>query len=221
MKKILLVAVLFMATVCAQAQSGLGIGLRGGLNYANATGDGADDNSEYKFGAHAGLTFHYDLSEMVGLKLETIYSNKGYKYESDVRSNGIDVETDINTALSYIDVPLLANVKAGPLFFEVGPQLSFLITGKDKFKQKTRDSNGNEVAGFPDRDEERDIEDLYENVDFGYAAGLGWMSDAGFGVGLRYNGGIKSFTKSSSGNNDKWRHSVFQLSLMYRFGANN
>jgi hypothetical protein len=109
--------------------------------------------------------------------------------------------------LHYIDVPVLARVNAGGLFFKLGPQVGFLVAAKQKI----------EVTGTGAGTIDQDFKDRVRTVDFGYAAGLGYQLSNGPSIGLRYNGGFID-TKSPS-SSAAVRNSAFQLYVSYMFGG--
>jgi hypothetical protein len=127
---------------------------------------------------------------------------KGYKF------NGTDpyygVTYNFKQTLHYIDVPVLARINAGGLFFEAGPQVGYLVAANssiDDGRVPTRSYSGR---------------DNLRKVDFGYAAGLGYQLPNGPGIGLRYNGGFKNLMNTYE--NAGARNSAFQLYLSYRLG---
>ena len=129
---------------------------------------------------------------------------KGAKGETSV----LGYTTKVTSRLHYIDVPVLARVNAGGLFFELGPQVGFLVAAK----QKTENSGGALVGTY-----NVDIKDRVKTVDFGYAAGLGYQVSNGPGIGLRYNGGFTN-TRNDAGSLAV-RNSAFQLYLSFMFGG--
>ena len=99
-------------------------------------------------------------------------------------------------------------INADGLFFELGPQLGFLASAKEKVGGTSYE---NKVA--------------FNTVDFGYAAGLGYQSGSGLGIGLRYNGGFTSiipeYTLGGTTTQPNVRNSTFQLYLSYLLGGSS
>lgn len=93
--------------------------------------------------------------------------------------------------LHYLDLPLLAKVNAGGLFFELGPQISYLV----------------EVSGGP-------FDSLRgsNRVTAGGVAGVGYQLPLGLSLGLRY---ARDFTRLSPTGP---RNDVFQAQVGYLFG---
>ena len=135
---------------------------------------------------------------MVSLQPELLYSQKGAEFEAS---------PDITQKVNYIDVPVLVHIDAKGLFFELGPQVGFLVAAKNE--------SGNAST---------DIKPLFKEIDFGYAVGLGYQLSSGPGIGLRYNGGFINLREPSAiiGNTTiqlERRNSAFQLYLTYLVGG--
>jgi hypothetical protein len=200
MKKILLPLGLFIGSVSLANAQATSFGVKAGVSLTNATGDGAGNNTKNIVGFHGGLFANFAINDAFSIQPEVLYSMKGLKSEGLIISSA----DEITSRLNYIDVPVLARVNAGGLFFELGPQVGFLTTAKQKA----------ETAGGTT---EQDIKDRVRTVDFGYAAGLGYQLNNGPGIGLRYNGGFIDTKNPSS--SSAVRNSAFQLYLSYQFGG--
>ncbi|SEU06215.1 porin family protein [Hymenobacter actinosclerus] len=214
MKKSLLAAAALLATfaVTDSKAQGIRLGLKGGANLSNLAGDLANkDGYDNKVGFHGGLMLNVGLIDdgFLSLQPEVLYSQKGYKYDTKQTFGLYNRQGDVT--YNYIDVPVLLKVKAGNLFFEAGPQYSYLLKVKD---ESTRSLNGTAIARTA---AEKDLKNVNRN-EFGYVAGLGFQTDMGLMLGLRYNGALTDFAKNDSYNNGDLtnaRNQVFQLSLGY------
>ncbi|NVO31400.1 porin family protein [Hymenobacter lapidiphilus] len=214
MKKSLLAAAALLATVAVTETKAQGIrlGLKGGANLSNLSGDLVNkDGYDYKVGFHGGLMLNVGLVDdgFLSLQPEVLYSQKGYKYDSNQAFGAFRREGDVT--YNYIDVPVLLKVKAGNLFFEAGPQYSYLLKVKD---ESTRSLGGTVIART---ESEKDLKNVNRN-EFGYVAGLGFQSDSGIMLGVRYNGALTDFAKNDTYNNGELtnaRNQVFQVSLGY------
>lgn len=185
MKKYLILFVFaLVTTLSAQAQ----IGIRVGANYTGYRGDDLSQraNRERVFGGHAGIYAMVPLSadNFFSLKPELLFSMKGTQYDLAGKNH--------NERLYYVDVPVLAHVNAGPLYFEGGPQLSIL-------------------AGD---DAEKDLE--YRRLGLGYAAGIGIGTPMGVSIGVRYT---SDFSKLLDNNEAQVYNDVFMLTLGYTLGS--
>jgi hypothetical protein len=205
MKKILLSGALLAATAgIAHAQSP-SFGIKAGASLTNITGSYTTGGADFKnkFGFHGGFVANLPISDIFSIQPELLYSMKGYKYTGTDPYSAVTYT--FKQTLHYIDVPVLARINAGGLFFEAGPQVGYLVAANssiDDGRVPTRSYSGR---------------DNLRKVDFGYAAGLGYQLPNGPGIGLRYNGGFKNVmnTYESAGA----RNSAFQLYLSYRLGG--
>ncbi|MFD1871939.1 porin family protein [Hymenobacter bucti] len=200
-KSLLLLSVLAGSATLTHAQTA-SFGIKAGASLTNLTGDGTG-NTKNIFGFHGGLVANLALNDAFSIQPEVLYSMKGTKTEGSFTG----YSTKLTSRLHYIDVPVLARVNAGGLFFELGPQIGFLVAAKQK----------REVTGTGAGTSEQDIKSGVRTVDFGYAAGLGYQLSNGPGIGLRYNGGFIDTKNPSS--SSAVRNSAFQLYVSYMFGG--
>ncbi|WP_210461929.1 MULTISPECIES: porin family protein [Rufibacter] len=210
MKKFVFLFVAVVASYAAQAQATFGI--KGGLNYSNLSGDlQNEERFNNKIGFNAGVYFNAPVvGDFFSIQPEVLYSNKGYKYDDKVETNllGTEYRYEGTANFNYIDVPVLARVKASSFFFEAGPQVSYLVSVNDKTKEYR---NGELV----DRNVSEKSKSGYSDFEVGYAAGLGFAAGNGISLGLRYNGAFTELTDDSPARGEfkNARHSSIQLSL--------
>lgn len=200
-KNILLLSLLAGSVSLAHAQTP-SFGVKAGASLTNVTGEGTNYTKNI-FGFHGGLVANFAINDAFSIQPEVLYSMKGNKSEGTFP----DYSVKITSRLHYIDVPVLARVNAGGLFFELGPQVGFLVAAKQK-----REVSGVGAGTFDD-----ELKSRVHTVDFGYAAGLGYQLSNGPGIGLRYNGGFID-TKNPS-RSPALRNSAFQLYVSYMFGG--
>lgn len=199
MKKLFLPILLVVGTAMAAQAQGIKFGAKAGASLTSITGKDVDGNT-YKFGFHGGLMANFAFNDMVSIQPEVLYSMKGTKDKSN---------NDERLNTSYIDVPVMVKVATGAtgLFFEAGPQVGFLASANYK------------IGGLS-----ADVKDAFNNVDFGYAAGLGFQAASGPLIGLRYNGGFTNVGKNYSSNgisvtSGEAKNSAFQLYVGFLFGG--
>ena len=102
------------------------VGIKGGVNVANLTGEDVFNNAS-KTGAVGGGFARFRLSEMFSLQPELLYSMKGAKFEAE----GIESEQQFQV----LEIPVLARAawcrdsKLEPSLF-LGPQLGILLDNK-------------------------------------------------------------------------------------------
>lgn len=189
MKKIILMAVMALASVSSFAQHAVGtftIQPKVGLNLANVTkGDG-----DIRVGAVAGAEFEYQVSDIFSLSAGALYSMQGCKGEVE----GIDA----TVKLDYLNIPILANVYvAKGLAVKLGIQPGFNVTSKASVEK-----SGTKVT--------TDLDGI-ESVDFSIPVGLSYEIN-NFVIDGRYNLGVSKIMDGSDSKN-----SVFQFTLGYKF----
>ena len=210
MKKFALLLLAGLSFTFAQAQTK--VGLKGGVNYSNIAGD-LENEDVYmnKFGFNGGLTANFAITgdNFLSIQPELLYSQKGYKYRDEEFTDilGREVRRKGTRNFNYLDLPVMLKVNAGGLFFEAGPQLSYLLAIRDNSETSVNGSTDSNWRSI-------DKDDLAE-LEIGYAAGLGFQAANGFSLGVRYNGSLSDLAKSDPNNDElvNARHSAFQLQL--------
>jgi len=220
MKKLFFAVTIILASISvAEAQTGFGI--RGGGNFSNLSGDLQNESRyENKVGFHAGVFLNFPVvGEFFSIQPELIYSQKGFENsEEEFSFLGQNYKRTGKVNYNYLDLPVLAKIKAGPIYFEGGPQASYLLNVNNETKEYM---NGNLQSSTTT---ERDKEGLKE-FELGYAAGVGFATNSGISLGLRYNGSFNDFVDENSeeyfdGDLGSAKHSVIMLTLGFRLGGN-
>lgn len=191
MKKIFL-AVLFinLGIFSGFAQVGSGPvqwGVKGGVNFANITGDDLDD-VQSKTDFHAGLLTEIPVNERFSVQPELLYSRQGFKVADNEYGKA-------KYNIQYIQVPVLlkAYLLRG-LNIHAGPQIGFNV--HEDFEYDTRWGSGSEDTS----------DSKIKDIDFDIAAGLGYKFDGGLFVYFRYNYGITKLLDDFDAHN-----AVFQI----------
>ncbi len=155
---------LALSLICVSLQSqGTHLGLRIGLNYAQFDGNAGENASLGTLpGFHIGPAFSYSFSDIMGLRGELMFSQKGTKYEYNGASYlGIRKNTEVIQTIgtrkmrvavnnNYIDLPLMFYT----LLFEridvsAGGYMSVLVgsTGRGDLEYSGTRENSNAVVG--------------------------------------------------------------------------
>ena len=201
MKKAILSIVLVAGVAVAANAQSTSFGVKAGTSLTSFTGKGSE-GAENKFGFNGGLIANFGLSDIVSIQPELLYSMKGAKGTETISGTKVTYKENLN----YIDVPVLAHINAGGLFFELGPQVGFLVAANESVE-----ANG--------QSQSQDVKSQVKTVDFGYAAGLGYQLANGPGIGLRYNGGLVDISKGNNNIDYAIHNSAFQLYVTYMFGG--
>lgn len=213
--KFLFVVILILAMPLA-AYSQNFIGVKAGMNYSKVNGIGSMNYTfDWINGYHVGVFFLRNIGEKLYLQPELVYNNRGYYYikyyVEDRIVSGDTVQLKQNTKLNYLDVPLVARLQLGKVYFEAGPQFGVHLDGKSENVYELN-KNG-EVSYFTSS---RDTRTIVEPVDIGYIVGLGYQADMGLGIGIRYNQGFREVVRRVN-----WEKNILlQASVSYILGYN-
>ena len=188
MKKILLAAVLFIATSATIQAQLLKLGVKAGVNFASQPGDatlnGVAFDKDGITSYHVGVVAEVKLLEKFAIQPELLYSTQGATYKF------ADAQEDFKNELAYLSIPVMAKIyMTKSLSLEVGPQASFLLSQK------------NDV----------NIEDA-NTFDFALNAGLGLKITESIFVQGRYSLGLTDVSPNAD-----IRNSVVQLSAGFMF----
>lgn len=190
MKKILLTAVVMLASVASYAQQAVGtftLQPKIGMNVASLTKcDGCDP----RIGLAAGVEAEYQATDIFSVSAGLIYSMQGNK----AKAEGVTQ----TTKLDYINIPILANVYVTKgLAVKLGVQPAFNVSDKQKLSGGKASVEAEDVGA--------------ESFDFSIPVGLSYeYNNVVFDA--RYNFGV---TNIADGGDSK--NSVFQFTLGYKF----
>ena len=211
MKKIqiLLLTVVSLASLqAAYGQVQIGIGLKGGLNFASLNGVNSPSTAySNSTGYHAGAYFLFKFTK-IGIQPEIIFSKQGHTF----KTGGKDYTDNID----YINIPIMLKLYlAGGFNLQAGPQFGFL----SKASGNLISSSGTITSG-------QDIKSLMQTTDVSVGVGLGWDLPFGLNLGARYNIGVSDINKYTGGTvpgsvttsmgTSSAKNQVFQLSVGYR-----
>ena len=196
MKKLIIFSFLLISVNCFSQGFVQGIvkrlsfGVKAGANYSNFTN--ANFKTDGLVGFHAGALVTLKLNEHFCIQEEFLFSTQGAKIKGNLFA-----EEKVN--VYYMSVPILLKYRTNSgIYFEAGPQTNMLIN--DNVKKS-------EIDGH-----------FAKKLDFGAAAGLGFQSKSGLGIGARYVAGFSDVGdfKSPTIKTD-FRNSVVQASIFYIF----
>ena len=213
--------VLAVSTAFAAHAQTASFGIRGGANLSNLSGDLRDeDRFNNKVGFHAGVTLNFGIvSDFFSIQPELLYSEKGFENEdSEFSLLGQTYRREGKVNYSYLDLPVLLRIKAGPLYFEGGPQASYLLRVNNKTKTFINDELEN-------TDVDEQSKEGLNDFEVGYAAGVGLTSaNNAISIGVRYNGSFSDFVDEDvnfGGDLSNARHSVIMLTVGFAIPTGN
>lgn len=161
---------IMLAASVSAATAQVRFGIKAGPSYTKLRGvDPAQITSAsnaYRLGFHAGVMAEVKLTDKFSIQPELLYSQKGAENK---------LAPFISTVFTYLDLPVVLKARLGEtgFYLEGGPQFGYLLRAKS--------ANG---------DYSYDVRSLYEKMDVGYVAGLGYQLSCGPLLGFRYNGGL-------------------------------
>ena len=190
MKKILLMAVVMLASVASYAQQAVGTFTllpKIGMNVASLTKcDGCDP----RIGLAAGVEAEYQATDIFSVSAGLIYSMQGNK----AKAEGVTQ----TTKLDYINIPILANVYVTKgLAVKLGVQPAFNVSDKVKLSGGKASVEAEDVGA--------------ESFDFSIPVGLSYEFN-NIVLDARYNFGVTNIAEGGDAKN-----SVFQFTLGYKF----
>jgi hypothetical protein len=197
MKKMMMIAVMAIATMTASAQAQetgkFAIMPKVGMNCSDITG--AKDIVKNKFGLAAGAELEYKVKDWFGVSAGAMYEQQGFHLK--------DVDKDVTS--EYINVPVSAKFYVWKgLSIGAGVQTGFLT--KAKF-------------------DDRDIKEQFNKVDFGLTSTIAYEFPFGLNLELRYYEGLTDVVKDTEyefraeswWNKSMNKNRTLQLTVGYKF----
>ena len=190
MRKVIIMAVLMLASVATFAQRPVGsltVQPKIGMNFATLT---KADDSESRIGLVAGAELEYQISDIFSISGGALYSQQGCEWSEGGGT--------LTSKLDYINIPLLANVYVVKnLAVKVGLQPAFNVNSKQKASKG--DASAQEAL------------DGTKTFDCSIPVGLSYEYK-NIVIDGRYNFGLTKINKHADSKN-----SVFQITLGYKF----
>lgn len=204
MKKIMLTALL--AVIVITSVNAQNFGVKAGLNLASVTGDfteGIDGRTSF----HIGTVAEFKVSDKFSFQPELMYSSQGAKV-SDSEPGYYNYESVYK--VDYLNIPLMAKYYVAEGFsIEAGPQIGFLLSAKDEWKEWDEDYGTDSGT--------EDFKDYMSSIDFGLNFGVGYKLESGLNFGARYNLGLSNVWEDDEGGSFSQKNGVFQISVGYFF----
>ncbi len=165
------------------------LGLKGGANITNFRGsDYQDVKSNTIVGFHAGAFVNLKFGPVFSIQPELMVSSQGAKLESATQKE--------NFKATYATLPIMVKLQSpkGGLYIEAGPQFGLKVSDK--------------ISG---------VNTDVKNLDAALAAGIGYHSSMGLGIGARYIAGLSKVGDIDFGGgvNPDYKNSTIQVSLFY------
>jgi len=192
-------------------------GLRGGVSLSSLEIDDDYNNTDYntnsKTSFHLGAFVNIPLGRIFRIQPEISYYGGGSKVNGALVST-TNTRGNYELDFHYIGIPVMFQLHTGAsgFFVEAGPQASFLVQGQE---EPSASLNRPKVNLKKD--------ERVKQLDFGAAAGVGYISRIGLGLNARYYHGFSNVYNSDNAvaterDKDLGTRSI-QIGLVYHFGA--
>jgi hypothetical protein len=207
-----------LLSVSAHAQ----FGLRAGGNLSRlairSTQDGVSASNGARVGYEAGVFYQLPLGGGFSLvpELDFLHQSQHLLVQNyQVIDNGF--KGDYRLTRSQLSLPVLARLSRGKWYLEAGPQLTYLLDG--------RQTGTETYYGFGtfSLDVDRPATDRFRRLDAGLCVGVGLQLPAGVGVSLRAYQGLRStsiepdtYTPYSQAYSGPFYQQTLQASLTYQ-----
>jgi hypothetical protein len=159
-------------------------GIRAGLNISNV--DIPDIKTDSKIGLQIGPVMDLALTNDISIIAGILYSQKGYKF--------VDNGTMMDNKFSYLDIPLLVQVKFGRFYVEGGPGYSVLLTAI--------------------RNGSIDIKNFFKDSDMGINAGIG-VDLSAIRLDVRYGAGFSNIADNPDPEEEAFKNNVITVGISF------
>ncbi|MEQ8243726.1 porin family protein [Fulvivirga sp.] len=194
LRKIIICATLFFMTHISCGQH---FGIKAGLNYSNLVPDPDQKYGDFKTGLHFGVFSTFRITEVIYLRPEIHYSQKGYSLE--LPPGGI--ADGLTSHMSYLTVPIAIEIQAiKKLSLHLGTELGYLLSVKED----------------PELPGSENPIDTWNRSDVGLLAGFNFQITEKIQCDFRYVYGLSSVSKTSSFSRNNLQNRLLQVSVGYK-----
>ena len=199
--KIILIGIFFLTSGLLMAQRN---GVRGGANFTNLYVEDVNDEN-LKLGLNLGIWHQTQGNDLLAFQSELNFSSKG----SEIVYNNFLGSGKYRFNLNYLELPVLAVFKIGPVHLHAGPYAALLVGSNIKDVDSDGDINNIESLDTDD----------FNRFDYGLSGGAACNFESGM-VGARYNYGLREVGKSGSFAGealDNSKNAGFQIFVAFDF----
>jgi len=158
---------------------------------------GTSQNYQFSTGYRVGILGGVFFTDKVGIELDVLYGTVTQKYEIDF---GGGLKADTRTDISSLDIPLLLKL-GSRMYFEVGPQFSF-ITASD-FESKVP------LLGTNTMDVKDEFEGFYASAVMGFGGNISVVDKVQINIGLRVGYGLTDIKGVDGQGNDLSKDALY------------
>lgn len=229
MKKLCMIVLAAIGVAATAEAQTVSFGPRVGVNFATLRAVDAENEYrkhfnealEYTTGAQFGAVVNFEVSDILSVQPEILYSQRGYKANPAFYENSSNGSASVNSRMNFLEVPVLAKLSFGGEsikgFVTAGPSASYFMNGKMKYtfdgKEEEEDYEFNDYVGGT----KANRLDVSANVGAGiaFALGAGALNlDVRYGLGLS---DISKYEDDRPSDKPKAVHRMFGVSIAYLF----
>ena len=161
------------------------VGLKAGGTLSGFSGPDANPGGSNRAGLCAGVVLHLPVSQVFAVQPEFLYVQKGATAQPFAIGSSATVKG--SQRLHYLEIPVLVKVRSrGGFFGELGPTLGYVLSASATFPNLSQ-----QVVTIDNRG-------LFKAFDWGYAVGVGFQTDKGLLLGVRYNEGFSALATAGA-----------------------
>jgi hypothetical protein len=134
-------------------------------------------------------------------------------YQSNRITTNFTFRADTRMRLNYLNVPVLARATFGKVYVEAGPQVGFLLGGRQTGLSTAFDLSGTTGTRYTI---DQGVTENNRRVDAGPCLGVGVKLPVGFGVSVRAYQGLVTLNEERSVFDGEFKRQTLQASLTYQ-----
>lgn len=192
------------------------LGIRAGVNRSDLADYAVGVDARTGFTASMPISIY--IADFLALQPEISYSAQGAKSQYQLFLDGVNlVNVEQVDKLDYINVPLLLLFKLANTggYLSAGGQAGYLISAK---------SDATYIGSNTPSDQEIDVADYLEEIDYGFLLGAGWEFRNGLIIDFRYYLGQQEVLTEEVMLEELFlpngKNKVIQLTAGFMFGRN-
>ena len=204
-----------LLTVAGAAHAQFGVRLGGNIaNLRTTEGQAVRSSSSAYSGYQIGIMCQLPVTSWLSVVPEVQYSMERIRlYQSNLITSNFSFRAETRMRLNYLNVPVLARATFGRLYVEAGPQVGFLLGGRQTGVSTVSDLSSPTATQYT---VDQGVTENNRRVDVGPCLGVGLKLPAGFGISVRAYQGLVTLNEERSVLDGEFKRQTFQASLTYQ-----
>lgn len=201
----------------AHAQFGVRVG--GSLSKLRTSpGTNLYSRSSTQLGYQIGVTYQLPLTTWLALVPEVQYSDERTTLsEVNYTIPDLGFGADSRLRMQYLNVPVLVRATLGPVYVEAGPQVSYLLGGRQTGTTVTTSLGGPNGQPYTNQQAiDQPITQGNRRFDAGPCVGIGAKLPAGLGISVRAYRGLMTLNDERQFLDGEHQRQTLQASLTYQ-----